>query len=60
MGEIYKIKGIVSLYKGHMLLYLKSTAKRDEYGRHARASASGIDHAISWLIDRSQHTYDGG
>ena len=32
-----------------MLLFLKITAKHDEYGRHACASAraSGIDHAIS-------------
>ena len=65
-----KIKGIVSLYKGRVLLfYLKSTAKRDEFGRHARASASGIaisirDHAVSRAhsqlsIDQSQRAYDG-
>ena len=45
--------------------YLKLTAKRDEYGRHARASASCIDHAESRAhsllsIDRSQRAYDGG
>ena len=36
-------KGIVSLYKGRVLLkHLKSTAKRDEYGRHASASAIAV------------------
>ncbi len=44
--------------------HLKSTAKRDEYGRHTRTSASLIDHAVSRAhsqlsIDRSQRAYDG-
>ena len=38
-------KGTVSRYKGRVLLFLKhfkSTAKRDEYGRHARASPDDL------------------
>ena len=44
------LKSIVSLYRAHVLLFfkhLKSTAKRDEYGRHVHASANGINHAAS-------------
>ena len=66
-AQYHLFKGIVSLYKGRVLLFLKtfeSTAKRDEYGCHTRASTSGIDHAISRAhsqpsIDRSQCAYDG-
>ena len=49
-AQYHLFKGTVSLYKGRVLLFLKtfeSTAKRDEYGCHTCASASGIDHAIS-------------
>ena len=71
--RLVSIKGsFVSLYKGRprVTIFKKSTAKRDEYGRHARAracaSASGIDHAVvsrahsQLSIDRSQRAYNGG
>ena len=62
---IQKLKALCPYIRAACFYFKKSTAKCDEYGRHTRASANSINHAVSHAhsqlsIDRSQSGADLG